>query len=566
MTAQTVRTRIQICLVLAALPAVPIGMRLFYLQTIKHQNLSDRASNELNRTVREVGPRGRIFDAGGSLLAESIVTWDCALLKKDLRDPAHDLDALASALGIPKKELQARYRKAKNFVPVKKNLDREAAEKVRALKLAGVGLEPRQNRYYPSGNLARNILGLIGGDRGLTGMELLYDKVLSGKVSRREIIRDGSKGKGKIIFQGRTDDGQAPLDIHLTIDKNIQFFAQEAIKKYADKNRSDLAMALVQDPDTGRILAMATYPEDHIKLEPVEWVYEPGSTFKAVTLAAALEKGTASLNDSYDCEKGAWALNTKVTIHDHEPEGTLSLSGVMERSSNIGMAKIGLKLGVENFYLYVKSFGFGTKTGLGFYGESPGILRPIERYRQVDLAVGSYGHGIAATPIQILNAYSAVANGGSLMETRLVSRITDADGKAVFTNETAVIRRVVSPATNEMVKNILRNVVDRGTGRNAAVPGYAIAGKTGTSKKIDPKTGKYITDKNVASFCGFFPLDKPQYTILVILDNPKVLHYGGETAAPAFQEIAKKIITMKGLKPEKSLLERKPEAGVPVTD
>lgn len=564
MTAQTVRTRIQICLFFAALPAVPIAGRLFYLQTIRHQNLSSMASNEFNRTVREVGPRGRIFDANGDLLAESIVTWDCALFKKELTNPVHDLDALASALNIPKKELQARYRKAKNFVPVKKALDRAAAEKVRALKLAGVALEAQQNRYYPSGNLARNILGLIGGGRGLTGIELLYDKVLSGNVSRREIIRDGSKD-GKIIFQGRTDEGQSPLDIHLTIDKNIQFFAQEAIKKYAEKNRSDLAMALVQDPDTGRILAMATYPET-IKIEPVEWVYEPGSTFKTVTLAAALEKGTASTGDTYNCERGAWALNSKVTIHDHEPEGTLTLSGVIERSSNIGAAKIGLKLGVENFYLYVKSFGFGTKTGLGFYGESPGILRPINKYRTVDLAVGSYGHGIAATPIQVLNAYSAVANGGTLMETRLVGSITDADGKAVFANEPASVRKVITKGTDDTVKTILRRVVERGTGKNAAVPGYAIAGKTGTSKKIDPRTGKYLTNTNVASFCGFFPADKPQYTILVILDNPKVLYYGGETAAPAFQEIAKKIITMKGMKPDKTLLERKAEAAGPVTD
>ncbi|MBU2575282.1 MAG: penicillin-binding protein 2 [Elusimicrobia bacterium] len=565
MTAKTVRTRIQACLFLAALPAVAIALRLFYLQTIRHENLLETASKEFNRTVREVGPRGRIFDATGSLLAESIVTWDCALLKKELRDPARDLETLSSVLNLPGKELRARYRKGKNFVPVKKNLDQAAAEKVKALKLAGVRLDAHQNRYYPSGNLARNILGLVGNGRGLTGVELLYDKVLSGNVSSREIIRDGSKD-GKIIFQSKTDDGRTPLDIHLTIDKNIQFFAQEVLKKYADKNRSDLAMALVQDPDTGRILALATYPEDLIKMEPVEWVYEPGSTFKTVTLSAALEKGTAALTDSFFCEKGAWALNSKVTIHDHEPEGTLSLSGVIERSSNICAAKIGLKLGVENFYFYVKSFGFGTKTGLGFYGESSGILRPIKKYRTVDLAVGSYGHGVAATPIQVINAYSAVANGGRLMETRLVDKIATADGKTVFANEPSAIRRVISKATDDAVKEVLKNVVEKGTGINAAVPGYSIAGKTGTSKKIDPGTGKYLTGKNVASFCGFFPADKPQYTILVILDNPKVLHYGGETAAPAFQEIAKKIITMRGLKPEKSLLERRAEAPVPVTD
>ncbi|MEI7481032.1 MAG: penicillin-binding protein 2, partial [Elusimicrobiota bacterium] len=300
--------------------------------------------------------------------------------------------------------------------------------------------------------------------------------------------------------------------------------------------------------------------------EPVEWVYEPGSTFKTVTIAAALEKNVVTTKDTFYCENGAWALNSKVTIHDHEPEKTLTLSGVMERSSNIGTAKIGLKLGLEAYYLYTKAFGFGTKSGLGFPGESPGILRPIEKYRTVDLAVGSYGHGIAATPLQVVNAYSAVANGGELLETRLVDRITDTGGRIKFKNETAVIRRVISKSTYATIKNILISVVDAGTGKNAGVPGYLIAGKTGTSKKIDPRTGKYITDKNVASFCGFFPADEPQYTILVILDNPKLFHYGGETAAPAFQDIVKKIITLKGIRPDKALLERKLPPAARVTD
>jgi len=563
MTAKTLRTRIQTCLFIAALPAIPIALRLFYLQTISHENLSATAGREFNRTVSETGPRGRIFDSQGNILAESIITWNCSLFKKELQDPPGALSALASALAIPKKDLQSKFRKSKSFVSVKKGLDRVQAEAVKALNLKGVLLEAGQSRYYPSGNLARNILGVVGSDKGLTGVEALYDKVLTGQILRREVVRDNS---GKIIYKNASEGEAAPMDIYLTIDKNIQFFAQEAIKKYAEKNRSDLAMVLVQDPNTGRILAMATYPEDLEKIEPVEWVYEPGSTFKTVTVAAALEKSVVATRDTFYCENGAWALNSKVTIHDHEPEKTLTLSGVMERSSNIGAAKIGLKLGLENYYLYTKAFGFGTKTGLGFPGESPGILRPIEKYRTVDLAVGSYGHGIAATPLQVVNAYSAVANGGELLETRLVDRITDTGGRIKFKNETAVIRRVISKSTYATVKDILISVVDSGTGKNAGVPGYLIAGKTGTSKKIDPRTGKYITDKNVASFCGFFPADKPQYTILVILDNPKLFHYGGETAAPAFQDIVKKIITLKGIRPDKTLLERKLPPAARVTD
>ncbi len=538
--------------------------RLFWLQTFRHENLSATASKEFNRTVSEIGPRGRIFDAGGELLAESIVAWDAGLYKKDLDEPARALAALTRALALPP-SFREKFRKAKNFVPLKRGLDRQTCEAVKALKLKGVVLEAVQNRYYPSGDLARGIIGVTRAENGLTGIELLYDKVLSGRVSRREVVRDAA---GRVIFQDRLDKEARPRDLHLTIDKNIQYFAQEAVRKAVEKNRADLGMALVQDPESGRILAIATWPLDLEKIEPVEWVYEPGSTFKAITLAGALEKGIVSENDTFFCENGAWAFNSKVTLHDHEPEKTLTLSGVIEHSSNIGAAKIGLKLGVKDFYLYVKAFGFGAKSGLGFHGESAGILRPLESFKQIDLAVGSYGHGLAATPLQVLNAYSALANGGRLFAPRLVEKITEFEGEEVFKNEPVVIRQAVAPGISGRVKAILRAVVEKGTGKNAAVPGYSIAGKTGTSKKIDPRTGKYLTGKNVASFAGFFPVPEPRYTILVVLDNPKGLTYGGETAAPAFREIAGKIINLKGLKADAPLAPKAKELPpvLPVSD
>ncbi|MDO8804397.1 MAG: penicillin-binding protein 2 [Elusimicrobiota bacterium] len=563
MIAQTLKKRIRICAGIAVLPALLISGRLFWLQTFRHENLSATASKEFSRTVSEIGPRGRVFGAGGELLAESIVAWDAGLFKKDLDEPARALTDLTRTLSLPP-SFREKFRRAKNFVPLKRGLDRQTCEAVSALKLKGVTLEPVQSRYYPSGDLARSIIGVTRAERGLTGIELLYDKVLSGRVSRREVVRDAA---GRIIFQARENEGR-PRDLHLTIDKNIQYFTQEALRRAVEKNRADLGMALVQDPRSGRILAMAAWPMDVERIEPVEWVYEPGSTFKAVTLAAALEKGTVSEHDTFFCENGAWAFNSKVTLHDHEPEKTLTLSGVIERSSNIGTAKIGLKLGVKDFYLYTKAFGFGAKSGLGFHGESAGILRPLERFKQIDLAVGSYGHGIAATPLQVINAYSALANGGRLYEPRLVEKITEFEGEEVFRNEPAVIRQVVAPDISARVKAILRAVVEKGTGKNAAVPGYSVAGKTGTSKKIDPLTGKYLTGRNVASFAGFFPVPEPQYTILVVLDNPKGMTYGGETAAPAFKEIAGKIINLKGLKPDAPLPRKikDQQPGRPVSD
>ncbi len=558
MTAKTLKTRIQLCAFAAGIPAILIGGRLFWLQTVRHENLSATASKEFNRTVSEIGPRGRFFDANGELLAESIVAWDAGLFKKDLTEPARAVTELIRALGLPP-GFREKFRRAKNFVPLKKGLDRTAAEAVRALKLKGVTLEPVQSRYYPSGELARSIIGVTREDRGLTGLELLYDKVLSGHVSKREVVRDSG---GRVIFQDRLEKESRPRDLHLTIDKNIQFFAQEAIKRATEKSRAELGMALVQDPQTGKILAMASWPRELERIEGVEWVYEPGSTFKAITLSAALSKGIVSESDTFFCENGAWHFNKKVTIHDHEPEGTLTLSGVIERSSNIGTGKIGTKLGIQDFYFYAKAFGFGAKSGLGFAGESAGLLRPLEKFTPIDLAVGYYGHGIAATPLQVINAYSAIANGGKLYEPRLVDRVTEFEGEEVFRNDPVMIRQVITPGIAGRVKAILKNVVDKGTGKPAAVPGYAIAGKTGTSEKIDPRTGKYLSGRSVASFAGFFPVAEPRYTILVVLNDPKGQTYGGETAAPAFREIASKIITLKGLKPD-TPLPRKGKAALP---
>ncbi|MBI4655738.1 MAG: penicillin-binding protein 2 [Elusimicrobia bacterium] len=546
MATKTFRTRIKICAYLAVFPVIPISGKLFYLQTIKHADLSKTASKAVNKDIFETGPRGRILDSEGNVLVESITAWDCSILKKEVAEPQKMLHQLPPLVNMPPLEFASKYKKTRNYLSVKKNLDRETFEKIEKLKIKGISLEPKYKRYYPSGNIARGLLGIAGEEKGLTGIELLYDRVLGGRVNKREILRDA---KGKIIYRNETEEGQ-PLDVHTTIDKNIQFFAQEMIKKYTDKYMANLGIVIVQAPHTGRILAMSSYPEDPEKTIPVEWVYEPGSTFKIVTLSAALEKGIAAPEDKFFCENGKWQFNGAVAINDHEPEQTLSVSEIIERSSNIGTAKIALKLGLENYYYYTKIFGFGTKTGLGFYGESAGIQKPMKNYRPVDLVTGSYGHGIGATPVQMVNAFSAIANGGNLMEPIVVDEIRNAQGLTVFANEPLALRRVVSEETAALVKNILEKAVLFGTGKQAAIAGYSIAGKTGTSKKRD-SSGNYVSKQYVVSFCGFFPAENPLYTILVIMDHPKTpQQYAAETAVPCFREIAKKIITLKGIPPD----------------
>ncbi len=546
MSVPTLRQRIKFCAIICSLAPAIVFLRLFYLQTIKHENLSRTASKSFDRLVSETGPRGRIFDAQGNLLAESIVTWDCGLMKKELRSPSRDLDVLSSVLKVPRKTLSRRYARARSYMPVKKGLDRAEYERLKALDIRGVTLDARQSRYYPSGSLARGLLGVAGEKGGLSGLELLYDKVLAGTVSKREVVRDAS---GRIIYGDTLQDGGLPMDLHLTLDKRIQFFAQESVKKYTEATRAKQGIVIVQDPRNGNILAMASWPENLNQVVPVEWVYEPGSTFKSITFAAALDTGKTSPSETFFCENGKWQFAPRVTIGDHEPEGTLTLSQVLEKSSNIGTAKLGIQLGLQDFYRYAKAFGYGTRTGLGFFGESAGIMRPASRYKPVDLAVGSYGHGLAATPIQVINSYSAIANGGLLMEPRLVAKVADPSRGKAREEKPSVIRRVAEEGTIRTLKKMLRAVVTRGTGKTADVAGYSIAGKTGTSKTID-EYGKYVSGKNVASFAGFFPLDEPLYTILVIIDQPRAFNYGSETAAPAFREIASRIITATGLPPD----------------
>ena len=496
-----------------------------------------------------MGPRGTIFDGAGNVLAESIITWDCFIMKGKVKNKEEVLSQLAKTLKIQKKRLEKKYTKGKNYIAIKKRVPKQKYEKLKDLKLKGVFFDARQDRFFPNASLAKNIIGVVNDNKGITGIEYLYDKALSGNISKRGIIRDAT---GKIIYRNRLKKESKPLDIHLTIDKNIQFFSHEILKKYVDKTKAIFGMVLVQNPKNGDILSMVTYPQHISRIEPVQWTYEPGSTFKAITLAAALEKNITTINDEFYCEKGAWEFSPKITLHDHEPEGTLNISEIIEKSSNIGTAKLGIKLGIKNLYFFARAFGFGAKTGLGINGESSGIMRTMKKYKPIDLAVGSYGHGISVTPLQLITAFSAIANKGVLMQPQIIKKISNFQKEDAFKSKPVKVRSAISPKTAKTVTEVLKNVVEKGTGLSARIENYPIAGKTGTTKKIDPVTRKYLTNINITSFCGFFPVDEPQYTMLVILDHPKKYVYASETAAPAFRDIAKKIIVLKGIMPTPS--------------
>lgn len=582
MGARTFKSRLQVCGLIAVLPVLPLSGRLVYLGGMRHHTLAGAALQGFKQQISETDLRGSIFDRKGLILARSLPTWSCSMLKTEIVNPSRTITELAKTLGLEADEIRKKWRSASNFLRVKRGFDPETAQRVRDLKLPGVSITQGQTRYYAGKNTAKGLLGAVGVDGiGLSGIEFLYDNVLEAHTRKREVIRDG---KGRIIYRppsknirewqsrirrfigngqpfagalrsrgsrrlhGR-DEGAAP-GIYLTLDRSIQFFSQQVIRRAVEKNEADLGIIIVEDPKSGELLAVASYPQNNQKTPPFQHVFEPGSTFKLVTFSAALETNAVKIDEEFDCENGSWEFEPRITIRDHEPEGVLTVPKILVRSSNIGSAKIALKTGLENFYSYVRAFGFGTKTGIGFPGESNGILRPAKYWKPVDLAAAGYGYSIGVTGIQIINAYSAIANAGVLMEPRLIRKIVDRNGRTLYSSKRLEMRRVVSKKTALLMRKMLQKAVEEGTGAQARIRSYSVAGKTGTSKKLNADDGKYSTDQYVASFCGFVPASDPQFTILVVIDNPRSKHYGGETAAPAFAEIAKRILALKGVPPD----------------
>lgn len=542
------QSRLILCGLGCLLPFAAVLARLTRLQVVEHERLRSLARVEFDRESIEISPRGRILDRSGRVLAQSLPSGSCFLDPSSMKDLAASSSKLAGALGLPLEEVLRKARFPGRFVWVKRKLALEELEAVRRLRLEGVGIVPDERRGYPNGDLARGLLGLVGGDgQGLSGLELAFERSLAGKARKIHLLRDGA---GRSILLAAGPEQPPPPDLFLTLDRNIQHYAEAALAEGVRRHGPQKAVLLVQEPRTGELLAVADYPPDPLKIRSLQETYEPGSTYKIVTLAGVLEERLAFIEDSLDGENGRWEVSPKVFIKDHEPIGRMSISEAMERSSNIGMAKLGLRLGADRLHRYGRMFGFGSRTGLPLPGESAGLLPSRRKTSRVVLANQSFGQGLAATPIQLVGAYSAVANGGFLMEPRLVHSL----GTRTFP-PAATVRRVLSSETVRTLAHVLERVVAGGTGMNAAVPGYRAAGKTGTAQKFDPATGKYSSTQYLASFVGFIPSKEPAFTILVMvaLDNPKRQYYGSDVAAPIFARLARELLALRGIPPEGAL-------------
>jgi cell division protein FtsI (penicillin-binding protein 3) len=553
---------------LLALWGVAIGGRLWSLQVAQHDEFVRRAERQQQRVIELDPPRGTIFDARGRELAVSIDVESVFAVPREVPDRAGAATRLARVLGVEREKVARALEQDREFVWVARKLDPPVARAVRALELPGIYFLEESKRYYPMRQLAAQVLGFVGTDNhGLAGLEANYEKVVAGKPGRRTVLRDARRGLA--VPPGLPHADPVPgADLVLTLDSALQQIVEEELDAIYTTRRAQNASAVLLDPETGAVLAMASRPtfdpnafraagEAALRNRPVQDAYEPGSTFKMVTAAAALEQGVVSPSDRFDCEMGGITL-AGVRISDHKPFGNLSFREIIAKSSNVGTIKTALRVPTPDFYAAIRAFGFGRPTGVDLPGESPGLLMPLERWPGLAKAYISFGQGISVTPLQLAAAFAAVANGGRLLEPYVVEEIRGADGVRRPHPLPVVRGEPASPRTIATLRELLAGVTrEGGTGRAAVTPGYDAAGKTGTAQKAVPGRG-YLPDEFIASFVGWAPVDRPLFVGVVVVDDPEGGYHGGDVAAPVFGAIARRALLTRHVRPERERPERWP--------
>jgi len=559
-TPQRLRLRLTLVGVAFLAGLAVIAGRAVYLQAYQGAELARRASEQYEKNVQLTGKRGTIFDTRLREMAVSIETTSIGAFPARLPDPAGAAASLAKTLKMDRRALKAALTSKKTFVWVKRQAAPKDVAAVRQLGLPGLEFLPEHNRYYPNRMLAAQVIGFTGVDgKGLDGLEHAYNQVLSGEERSFKVLRDAF-GRG---FEGRDDLGPPAGDnVVLTIDRTVQHIAEKALKTAVDTHEAQSGIAVVLAPQTGAVLALAHYPffnpnsfksfgTDLRRNRAVTDAFEPGSTLKLFSAAAALEAGIAGPQTILYCENGRYRIGRE-TVHDTKPHGWLSLQRVVKVSSNIGAIKLGEMMGAKVLHHSLADFGFGARTGVDCPGETPGSLAPAAKWTRFDLAAASFGHGLAVSALQLTAATAAIANGGRLMRPYVVQAVTDPQGHELRRTEPVFVRQAVSPATAAAVTEMMAMVVSEGgTGEAAALEGYTACGKTGTAQKASPGGG-YGERAFVSSFVGFAPVEKPALAILVVLDEPRKKYYGGDVAAPAFREIAQQALNYLNVPPSKT--------------
>ena len=541
-------------LVLAGLLAVAftgIVGRLGWLQIVRHAELAGLAERQYSRTVVLQAQRGPIVDRQGAALATSSAAESLFAQPRVVGDPVRLAASLAPLLDVPERELHGALTSAKPFVWLRRRLPPPTAAAVKALREPGLGFLPEALRLYPNRELAAHVVGFEGVDGGLEGIERALDDALAGTPGKAVVGRDalGREVLTETILQ-------EPLPGHgvmLTLDRTIQYLAERHLDAAWRRTQAKAAMVVAMDPRTGDVLALAIRPtfnpntfldvpsRDHWRNRAVTDPFEPGSTFKVILAAAALEEGVVRPDDRIWAENGRITI-ARTTIRDWKKYGWLTFGEVLQNSSNVGSIKVGLALGRERYYRYMTAFGFGAPTGIGLAGESRGQLRDPQRWSALSLPTMSIGQEVSVTALQMVAAFGAVANGGTLMQPRLVRAMFDAEGRETRRFEPRAVRRVISAQTARTLTRLMTQVVAAGTGHNATIAGYEVAGKTGTAQKLDPATRRYSRNPGVLSFVGFAPADEPRLVMLVMLDEPKNERWGSEAAAPIFSAIGSEVL------------------------
>jgi cell division protein FtsI (penicillin-binding protein 3) len=552
---------IQLFAFLAAWAFVVVA-RLVQIQIVRHDDYIRRATRQQERTLSLNPVRGSILDARGRVLAESVSADSIYADPQAIVDRRATARALGSIRGIGSSasELEAKLTSDNGFVWIARQLPLDISAQVKKLKLPGIYFLDEHRRSYPRGSLAANVIGYIGVDgEGLAGIEHSFDSYVRGHAGKVTILRDARRRSYLVGAEGanRPVDGQ---HVVLTIDSVVQFITERALAGAVEKYHAAGGSAIVIDPRDGSILAMAsepTFDPNHFRdFDPAAWhnrnvqdMYEPGSTFKIVTASAGLEEGVVTPSQIIDCGDGSIHIgNTDIHEHGGNHYGLISFEEVMVHSSNVGAVRVGLAVGANRFYDYMRRFGFGERTGLPLPGETAGKVRPTAQWSQLSNAEMSIGQEVGVTPLQILRAVATVANGGMRVEPRIVDRVVDSQGNVVYRQQRPAPVRVISEKTAAVLNEILKQVVARGTGQPAGLADHIVAGKTGTAQKSAGRSG-YSPDKFVASFAGYVPADRPRLAILVVVDEPRGSQYGGTIAAPAFREIAEATLRYLGVAP-----------------
>ena len=557
------RLRLGLARALFALIFIAVAGRAFQLQVLQGDKLKRLGERQHLKEWIVLPKRGAVLDRASEPLALSLETQSVYARPRRIHQPETVARNLAKILNLNFAEVKQKLLSDKPFVWIKRQISPVEADQIQTLNVDGLGMFYEPRRYYPQGQLAGQVIGFVGRDsEGLEGLELQYNDYIRGETGSSIIERD-ALGR-RVLAQG-VEGLQMPPggDVHLTIDTSIQHLAEKELEATITKNRAKAGIAIVVEPFTGEVLALANYPSfdpNNFSKESAQQrrnraiadSFEPGSIFKTITAAAALEEGVVGKEDLFYCEMGKYAFGGKI-IHDTHPYGWLPFYKILQVSSNIGFTKVAEKLKKDLYFRYIQKFGFGQVTGIDMPGEIPGLLRRPESWSAVDLATHAFGQGISVTAMQMVMAYAAVANGGFLMRPYVVSRVLSPHGDVLAQNQPHVVRRVISEKTSHLLASMLTEVTSEGgTGTMANIEGFDVAGKTGTAQKADLAHGGYAAKKRVASFVGFVPANDPRLVVLVLVDEPEVNVYGGIVAAPAFRNIARGALRHLAVAPQKS--------------